>query len=194
MPMAKPWDTPPLPRNGDDDQQKTFAYAGFVMSRWASLEFELSRLHSLFMGALDETDAMRAYEAATFPNRVANLRAVADSHFRIRPCQKREGEFHGLMQEALGYAARRNDIAHGLVMRIDEITVFRQHLKPNLLKREHYALIAPLYASKAHRPDGLPAYAYTSVSMERLARRMMQLQERIRALHSGPKALTVSAP
>jgi hypothetical protein len=185
--VAKPWDVPPLPRNGDADQQKTYAHAGFIMSRWASLEFELSRLHSLFMGALDEIGAMRAYEGATFLSRADKLRTAADSHFRAQPSQKREGEFHALMQEAAGYAARRNDIAHGLVMRIDEITVFRQHLKPQLLKREHYALIAPLYASKAHRPDGLPAYAYTSASMERLANRMMRLQQRIRSLHAGPK-------
>ena len=59
--MAKPWDIPLLPKNGDAIQDKTYAHVGFVMTRWESLEFELSRLHSLFLGALDETEAMRAY-------------------------------------------------------------------------------------------------------------------------------------
>ena len=45
--MAKPWDIPLLPKNGDAIQDKTYAHVGFVMTRWESLEFELSRLHSL---------------------------------------------------------------------------------------------------------------------------------------------------
>ena len=44
--MAKPWDVPLLPKNGDAIQDKTYAHVGFVMTCWESLEFELSRLHS----------------------------------------------------------------------------------------------------------------------------------------------------
>jgi hypothetical protein len=129
--VAKPWDIPPLPRNGDDIPDETFAYVGFVMSRWESLAFELSRLHSLFLGALDETEAMQAYgKGRIFPQRIETLAKVAEAHFRGSPCQKREGQFEELMRESLGYADRRNDIAHGIVFRIDEIALFREHLKP----------------------------------------------------------------
>ena len=163
------------------------------MSRWESLEFELSRLHSMFLGALDETEAMRAYEGNTFRERSDNLAKVAERHFLISPCQKREGRLGVLLQEARQYAKRRNEVAHGIVFRIDEITFFRERLKPQLLHREYWALIAPLFASKAHRvSDGMPAYAYTSESMNRMALRLMNLQGRIRSLHSGPDAFAVS--
>jgi len=163
------------------------------MTRWESLEFELSRLHSMFLGAFDETEAMRAYgKGDTFLRRKTILKESAEAQFRTNPNQKREGEFDNLLTEASGYADRRNEIAHGMVFRIDEITLFRKHLKPQLLKREHYALIAPLYASKAHLPSGLPAYAYTSNTMDRLAQRIMKLQTRARSMHSGPDALAIS--
>jgi len=194
-PMARPWDPQPLPRRGDATPDKTFAYVGFTMSRWESLEFELSRLHSLFLGTLDETDAMRDYgKGRIFPERLERLATAADRHFCSEPCQKREGQLDELLEQARGYADRRNEVAHGLVFRIDEITFFREQIKPQLLKREHYALIPPLYASRPHRASGLPAYAYTSASMDRLAHRIMKLQLRIRALHSGPDSLAVSPP
>ena len=191
--MAKPWDIPLLPKNGDAIQDKTYAHVGFVMTRWESLEFELSRLHSLFLGALDETEAMRAYgKGRIFPQRLEVLTDAADKHFRSCPCQRREGRLQELLREAEGYADRRNEIAHGIVFRIDQITFFRERLKPQLLHREHWALIPPLYASKAHYASGMPGYAYTSISMERLAHRLMNLQGRIRSLHSGASALAVS--
>jgi hypothetical protein len=194
LPMRlKPWDVPPLPRNGDAIPDKTFAYVGFFMSRWESLEFELSRLHSHFLGALDETEAMRAYGSGRiFPDRIAILKRAADAHFRTSPNQKREGQFDGLLTEARGYADRRNEIAHGIVFRISEITFFRERLKPQLLHREHWALIPPLYASKAHRHSGIPGYGYAATAMDRLAQRVMNLQSRIRSLHSGPNSLAIS--
>jgi hypothetical protein len=191
--MAKPWDPPPLPRNGDAIPDKTFAYVGFTMSRWESLEFELSRLHSLFLGALDETDAMRDYgKGRIFPERLDTLTKAAAPHFYSHPSQKSEGQFDEVLEQARLFADRRNDVAHGIVFRIDQITYFREQIKPQLLKREHYALIPPLYALKPHRATGLPSYAYTSASMDRLSHRLMKLQMRIRALHSGPDALVAS--
>ena len=96
--MAKPWAIPPLPRNGDPNPNKTYAHVGFIMSRWESLEFELSRLYSLFLGTLDGTEAMRAYgKGRIFPERIDNLAKAADTHFRILPCQKREGRFSGVL-------------------------------------------------------------------------------------------------
>jgi hypothetical protein len=47
------------------------------------------------------------------------------------------------LREAEEYADRRNEIAHGMVFRIDQITFFRERLKPQLLHREHWALIPP---------------------------------------------------
>jgi hypothetical protein len=117
---------------------------------------------------------MRAYgKGRIFPERIDNLAKVAERHFRISPCQKREGRLDALLEEARRYADRRNEIAHGIVFRIDEIMFFRQRLKPQRLHREHWALIAPLYASKAHRESGMPAYAYTSESINRIALRLM---------------------
>jgi len=55
--MSNPWDPPPTPSYADDDSDKTFCGVGYVMSAWETIEFELSRLHSVFEGDPDG-DAM----------------------------------------------------------------------------------------------------------------------------------------
>lgn len=185
--MSNPWDPPTLPRRGDAYPEQTWAHVGFTMSRWESLEFELSRVHSLFLGQPDDSGAMQEYgKGRIFPERLNLLTEAAEPHFRRNPCQNREANFEQLLNEARLFAGRRNEVAHGIVFRIDEITLFKEQLKPQTLGREHYALIPPLYAFKPHRATGLPEYSYTSVSLERLCKRLMRLQLRIRALHSGP--------
>ena len=111
---------------------------------------------------------------------------------RTSTIQRREGQFDYLLESAKGFADSRNEIAHGIVFRIDQITLFREHLKPNLLKREHYALIPPLYAARPHKKSGLPGYAYTALAMERIAYRLMKLQAEIRTFHSGQIAFAAS--
>jgi hypothetical protein len=178
--MPQPWDRPPFPKRGDDDEHMTYAHVGRIMTRWESLEFELSRLYSWFDGALDDTDKMREYGTGRiFRDRADALGRKADQFFMQHPDQGREGEFSELLSRARLFANRRNDIAHGILFTISRITFFRDKLKPNLLHREHYAIIPPLYAMRHHDQQGLPEFAYTSVEMRRIGTRIWRLQKEV---------------
>lgn len=150
------------------------------MSHWEEIEFELSRLYTWFGDSLDDQLLMNEYGKGTiFRMRAAALATKAEEFFVSNPNQNREGEFHNLLANATGFANRRNDIAHGIVFQIDKITFFRDRLKPNLLKRDHFAVIPPLYAFRYANAEGFPKFAYTSKEMRTLERRLQKLHKAI---------------
>lgn len=175
--MIYPWDRPPLPKRGDENEDVTFSHVGRITTRWEAVEFELSRLYTWFGGALDDANLMEEYGSGRiFRDRAEILERKATEYFIRTPSQFRESRFQLLLTEAKGYANRRNDIAHGMVFQIDQLTFFRERLKPKLLKRNHFALIPPLYAIRFHEQTGFPSFAYTSVEMNRLAARLVKLR------------------
>jgi hypothetical protein len=122
---------------------------------------------------------------------VSNTQARAGIEVRQRTLTMTRPRIVVPCEEPPKITPRNVQIWTGIVFRISEITFFRERLKPQLLHRQH-SLIPPLYASKAHASDGLPGYAYTATSIDRLAQRVMKLQARIRSLHSGPNAKAIS--
>ncbi len=176
--MSNPWDRPPIPKRGDEDEKTTFSCVGRIMTNWEAVEFEFSRLYTWFGGSLDDQTLMNEYGKGTiFRNRIEILKIKADEFFVKSPNQNRECEFHSLTIQAEGYAGRRNDIAHGMLFQIDQLTYFRDRIKANLLKRTHYAIIPPLHAFRATSADGFPSYAYTSREMLHLVQRLWALQQ-----------------
>lgn len=108
------------------------------------------------------------------------MAAASARHFIAHPNQAAEGDFDVLMREAVAASARRNDIAHGIVMQVNDIGHFRNQIPVNLLRREHHALIPPLYLLRKH-VDGLPTFAYRSADMETIFIRLYELAEKIKA-------------
>lgn len=150
------------------------------MTCWESVEFELGRLYTWFGGKLDDQQLMSEYGGGTiFKARADALDRKADRYFQKFPNQKREGQFSELLTIARGFSNRRNDIAHSIAFRIDRITYFRERIKPNLLDRQHFALLPPLYADRWASAKGFPVFAYTSVEMERIARRLVGVADDI---------------
>lgn len=175
--MTNPWDRPPIPKLGDKNMDTVFLHVGRVMSQWEALEFELSRLYGWLGGAPDQQESMRGYgEPYKFRERADKLKNRAEKYFQRNCNQDLEGAFYELIVRARGYSGLRNDVAHGIAFRIDEITFFRRRIKPKLLKREHYALIPPLYAYRKADQNGLPIYAYTSREMNRMFVSIQKLQ------------------
>jgi hypothetical protein len=146
-----------------------------VLSEWEAVEFELSRLYSWFGGAIDDPALLAEYGTPRiFKERADGLKKKADKHF-LAPDQNREGDFQSLMRETTGYADRRNDIAHGILLPIDSIYYFRNRIKPNLLHRRHFAIIPTLYQLRRHDEHGFPEFAYTSREMTRIVQRLKRL-------------------
>lgn len=147
-------------------------FVGRILSRWESIEFELSRLYSCFAGAPDEQGPVAEYgKGNIFRDRAEILAAGADAYFRRNCNQNRESDFEALLMQVTGYVARRNDIAHGILFRIDNLSFFRREIEEDQQHRPHYAIIPPLYALRWHK-TGLPDFAYTSVEMLQILRRL----------------------
>ncbi len=173
--MANPWDPFPLPRDGDLDDNATFQGIGRIIDRWERIEFNLARVHSVFVGDPDGSEAMREYgNGRIVPERDAIIRASAEKWFVKRPNQKREGQFDRFMQEVVGFADRRNEIAHGIAHQVSGFTFFRQRTtRPDY--RVQYAVIPPYQVMKRHHANGVPKYMYGSAEMAILERRLVTL-------------------
>lgn len=178
--ITNPWDIPPLPTRGDLDDDWTFAGVGRVMSRWEAIEFRLARLYSVFIGKPNHGDAIREYGAGRiFRDRMDALKRAAETFFTRVHSQLLEGEFHELSCQVDRFADRRNEIAHGIVMQIQEISVFQDNLDAEVRGRMQYALIPPYYLGRKHEECGAPKYAYTSAHLLKWDENLFWLGHRI---------------
>ena len=175
--MSNPWDRPPLPSQGDLDENQTYAGVGLVMSRWEGMEFVLARLYSVFIRDPDTLAALERYaKGRIFRDRLCDLETAADEFFINHPCQEREGSFAALRRAASGFADRRNDVAHGFAFQIQGLGFFRDRMAPDLRDKAQYAVIPTLHVFRKHDHSGMPLYAYTSVELRKLAALIATLQ------------------
>lgn len=165
--MSHNWEFPPsLPDRGDDSPDAVFLGVGKVMSGWETIEFELSRLYSVFAGDPDG-DAMREYGKPTIARlRLEGLSKAANSFFVKRPSQEREGRFLSIVKHLGHFASRRNEVAHGIVFDVQRIKAFTEKFVREARNKPQYLLIAPYHQLKQHGLDGLPAHGYTSLTLE----------------------------
>jgi hypothetical protein len=178
--MNNPWDPFPLPTRGDDNARLTFEGVGRVTSHWEALEFELSRLYSIFAGDPDG-EAMQTYGTGKiFRDRLVALRQLAEKHFIATPTQDLEGIFDGLANAAEGFGSRRNEVAHGIVCPVQNISFFMGHFGQHVGGKPQYLLIPPYYTVRNHQ-DGLPLYSYSSIELSALTQHLLILLERVRA-------------
>jgi hypothetical protein len=176
--------SPPLPDHGDDDEDTVFLGVGKVISAWETIEFELSRLYSVFSDDPDG-ETMRGYARNIFSTRLDALIDQASQYFTRRPSQQMEGAFRDLCSLLRRLAQRRNEIAHGFVFNIEPVAAFNIRFVPQARGKPQYAVIAPYYSLKQHDPDGLPAYAYNRAAMEDLIGTMATLFFAIQAFRKS---------
>ena len=182
MTLPNPWNPQPFPTHGDEDPEPTFQGVGKVMTAWECLEFELSRLYSVFARDADGP-AMRAYgEGKIFRDRVDALRRIAEKkYFVAKPNQTREGCFTFIAKSVEGFSDRRNEVAHGIVFPIHTLTVFRSKFSPSEQGRLHFALIPPYYSGRKHDDIGAPTFMYTSVELQALSARLHECLDSVTA-------------
>jgi hypothetical protein len=115
---TNPWDIPPVPAKGDDDINITYASIGRALSKWEEFEEQLSYAFAIFCGGADESTepAQRAYGSViAFRGRSDIIRSAAEAYFHLNPNEELLKEFNAIMVRAERLAARRNEIAHGIV-------------------------------------------------------------------------------
>ena len=155
-----------------------YSAIGKVTSQWERVEFELSRLYSIFVGK--PNDAMQEYgKGRIFRERACAFVESAEAYFINHPNQELEGRLHCLMCLAQGYADRRNEVAHGIVFDIQGITFFAERMEPEARSKPQFAIIPPYQTLRKHDEDGAPKYAYTSEEMLNLRAKLFNLEEKI---------------
>jgi hypothetical protein len=122
-PDKKPWERPPIPAIGDETHDEIYRAVGWTLSGWEILEMSIVGLFDTLIGvALDSHASHRAYGAVTIWNiRRDMLRAAAEAYFLEFPNPPLAKEIADTVNLVDRYAARRNDIAHGIVLPYDEI-------------------------------------------------------------------------
>lgn len=174
--MGNPWDSLPIPRDADLDDKVTYEWVGRIIDRWEQIEFTLARLHSVFAGDPDGSEALREYGAGrTVIDRDKLIRVSAEKWFIRKPSQSREGRFEKFMRAYVGFSDRRNEIAHGVVHQVTGFTFFRQRTtRADYLVQ--YAVIPAYQVMKRYHDNGLPKYMYGAPEMMQLEAKLIDLQ------------------
>jgi hypothetical protein len=167
------WDVHRFGGQGDAEADTLFASVGRALSRWEELEEDLADLFAGIVGSRqrvhDSTNpACRAYGSIpTFNMRVDMLVAAADAFFATWNQPGLHDAFQSLIRECRGFAARRNDIAHGTYRHISGVGYF----------------IEPAYYNiRKYSADDNPSYCYSSKEIDYYEHIFGQLIEKARKL------------
>lgn len=165
--MSNPWDVPPWPTRGDEDAERTHAGIGGVVSVWSIIENELARLYTVYVDRYDDLSAQLEFgDEPYFRKRYLKLEDAAARYFMRKPHQAAEGYLSRISDLLSGFSARRNEIAHGIVSRVEQMGYFRDHLDPEVRGRPNYMVLPPFHVRKNHSPEhGGPTYAYNYQNM-----------------------------
>jgi hypothetical protein len=154
---------------GDPDPSQTYAGVGAALSQWEAMEFGLARAYSIFVGDPDGS-ALRDYGTGRiFRDRIAALGVEASSYFTRYPDQTHEGEFNRLIDHAVRFSERRNEIAHGIVLDVRKITFFQRMMKLMDTSVHQYVLVPPWHVLRQHDPAGMPSFAFNKNQLDGLA-------------------------
>jgi len=177
--MPNPWDVPPFPTEGDKLQDTTFASVGRALTAWEGFEVQLANLFAAICGAGDDTlSAVRAYGSViSFKGRSAMVKAAAVAYFHRFPNDKLAAALTSLLNDANKFSARRNEVAHGVVLFLRSA--------PD----SGFALQPAIYASSKNLLVGGPQYnilqeqyAYSSKEIEFFTGQFLALIPRVREL------------
>jgi hypothetical protein len=173
--MSNPWDIPPLPLQGDEDDDATYAGFGRVITQWERVEVTLSHLYSCFLGDPHNARLTREYGRGTiFRERLFQLRRAAADYF-VKNCdQATEGQFEEVCHRAEGYSGRRNDVAHGVVELMHQIVGLR-HLRDRAPSNRYCLVPAAYMGERWFDEANVPDYVYTSVELLRLEEQLFHL-------------------
>lgn len=153
--MPNPWDPPPWPDKGDASYNDLYAAVGEALTAWEYAEDALSFLFARLVGAsgaVDAAPAVRAYgTVVSFQARHSLVLAAGEAFFVQHPNPNIEQAFYGILKRCMGWASRRNDVAHGAVGSDDDIPPPNWFLWPG-----------PYNSKKHSLPDKKPKYRYTA--------------------------------
>lgn len=184
--MGTRWDRPPITVPGDATEEVTYAAVGYALTQWERLELNLSHVHARLAGlktgsrqAVDEYSSGRI-----FLDRTERLMGAFCAYSKRSPNQHVEGLVRHLIKEATGASVRRNDIAHGAVDWVGEITDLSKTTtvdgKPHFVSERQYFLFPSYYNRHTLNNEYMPKYMYSSRDIRAFGRSFAGLAEDVR--------------
>lgn len=159
--MANPWDIPPTKARGDKTPVPIYTAVGLAMSAWEFIETDLSSMFAVFSGATTWTataPAVRAYGSiVSYRARREALTAAARAFFKVHHMPREQRSFKIVLKKCDGWSDRRNDIAHGLALRVTSIA-------PG-----YFLWPTPSNTRKYHIDSTEPAYRYRASQIKKIA-------------------------
>ena len=188
-PQPKPWDVPTPPEKGDTTKEAVFVAIGGALSAWENLESWLSHIFAeLVAPNAFPLAARRAYGSIlTFRGRKEMIQAAAKAVFFVSPNDTLQERLKSFLDEAQNFAARRNEIAHGIVTEYwPKRSLIRFATKGFVLGPPAYAtnktdlepgrvILEPVYHA--------PSYAYSSAEIEGFERHFERIEREARSLY-----------
>jgi len=164
--MSAPWDRPPPPTQADADVEVLYAAIGCSLSHWEDIESELSHWYALCIGKMWQHVAYNEYydRGRTCQGRITTVANAAEEYFVKNPNQEAEGNLDCLVEATRGFAARRHELAHGIVRPIRWYWPFVEAtMKPPVGMRDEYCLVPPHYQRSWYNQEKWnPEFVYTS--------------------------------
>jgi hypothetical protein len=192
--LKKPFDRFEPSQVGEDTPDPLFLEIGRALTEWEKLESQLADIFELTTGAKprphwEASPAKRAYGTiSSFNSRQKMVLEAAEVYWRstFHPYHQDDPPFDDLkkyLNKVGMFAARRNDIAHGEVRQILEVSEFTFLSGPFKFEPDQrYFLIPASYASKTDKPPQLHA------ALTPGAGSAMQSQFALGLLRNGPGA------
>lgn len=182
----KPWDPPTSCVVGDEDDRKTFAAVGYALTRWEHFEQSLGHLFVAIVSVSPSREAMRAYGSImNSKGRLEMIGAAAASFFISRKGDNiiaLKQRLDDQLKAAVGFATRRNEIAHGIVqLKLGEVP---EHDDFDL-DNTSWVLAPSFYNTKKRKMQPMldselismpPVYEYSSIEIQAIAEKFAALR------------------
>ncbi len=185
-PKAKEsWDIRDPSPQGDLDPKILFEQIGRALTEWESVEARCAELFAVFTLSPSRNPhfapAIRAYGSVnSYQGRCDMIRAAAAAYFQTRPKKQKqfEKEVEGVMKDCLLYSNRRNELAHGRVLKFREYTNKRKTKS----RDAGYYTFPSLFNPKKYKLDQTITYRYMSSDAIHYRQEFTKLHLRLYAL------------
>ncbi len=176
--MSNPWDVAPMLPKGDDNETDVFLAVGRALTAWEQLETGLFELYQILAHSTNFASEAAYGSIASSEARTEMIRAAAKRMLPPRTLSTTTEKLYRTLKDIGNFTSRRNDIAHGQVMRIGDSGSYLTHsfynsrkLKPGNKSR----------AINAFERYGF-SYAYTSAQIENYAMHFIRQKSAVQAV------------
>jgi hypothetical protein len=172
------WAVLPAPTIGDPSEEITFTSVGRALTNWEFFEVQLAKVFAALIGADDPFPAHLAYGSVlAFNGRSKLISASAEAFFASHPNINLLEGATKILKNADRAAARRNEIAHGMV------SPYYSRMQRRV--KLGFALIPPNYARNKNiltpaqdsesRFTMMPKFVYSSKEIDTSGKRFREM-------------------